>query len=106
MPSQTTTKENPTTGVIPAAPWRIQTVSVLPNYQLALTFRDGTTGIADFSAIRTSSIPGIYAPLKNAELFAQVQIELGVLTWPNGADIDPAWLHENLSQRQLWSIPF
>lgn len=106
MPGQAATQENPAAGVIPAAPWRIHAVSVLPGHRLALTFRDGSTGIADFSGIGTTSDPGIYAPLADVEFFGRVQIELGVLTWPNGADIDPAWLHENLATNKTRSIPF
>lgn len=106
MPSQTATQENPAAGVTPAAPWRIHAVSVLPGHRLALTFRDGSTGIADFSGIETASAPGIYAPLADLDFFGQVRIELGVLTWPNGADIDPAWLHENLATSKTWSVPF
>ena len=30
---------------------------------------------------------GIYAALKDAHLFQKVSIELGALTWPNGADL-------------------
>lgn len=106
MPSQTAAQENSTAGVIPAAPWRVQAVSVLPDHQLAITFRDGVTGIADFSGIETTATPGIYASLADADFFAQVQIELGVLVWPNGADLDPAWLHENLASEKTWSVPF
>jgi len=106
MPSQTATQENTAAGVIPTAPWRIQAVSVLPDHQLAVTFHDGSTGLADFSAIATAANPGIYAPLADSDFFAQVQIELGVLSWPNGADIDPAWLHENLAVGKTWSVPF
>jgi len=106
MPSQTATEENPTAGVIPAAPWRIQAVSVLPNYRLAVTFRDGLIGVADFSAIGTTANPGIYAPLADIDFFAQVKVEFGVLTWPNGADIDPTWLHESLVADKTWSVPF
>lgn len=106
MPNQTATQKNSAVGVIPVAPWRIQAVSVLPDFRLALTFRDGLTGIADLSAIKTSFNAGIYAPLANPDFFALVQIELGVLVWPNGADLDPAWLHENLLAGKTWSVPF
>ena len=106
MPSQTATQKNPAAGVIPAAPWRIQAVSVLPDHRLALTFRDGLTGIADFSGIETTKNPGIYAPLANSDFFSQVQIELGVPTWPNGADFDPAWLYENIATHKTWPVPF
>jgi hypothetical protein len=79
---------------------------VLPDFQLALTFRDGLTGIVDCSGIKTSKNSGIFAALANSEFFAQVQIELGVLVWPNGADLDPTWLHENLSAGKTWCVPF
>ncbi len=106
MPSQATAQENSAAGVIPAAPWRIQAVSVLPGHLLAVTFKDGSAGVADCSTIRTCATPGIYAPLADPAFFNQVRIELGVLTWPNGADLDPAWLYENLSTNKTWSVPF
>ena len=106
MPSQTAAQENSTAGIIPAAPWRIQAVSVLPGHQLAVTFRDGRKGIVDCSTILVSANPGIYAPLASPEFFAQVQLELGALTWPNGADLDPGWLHGELSNKKTWSVPF
>jgi hypothetical protein len=54
----------------------------------------------------TSSNPGIYAPLANPEFFSQVKIELGALSWPNGADLDPAWLYDNMADEKSWSVPF
>ncbi len=106
MPSQTTTQENPATGVIPAAPWRIKAVSVLSDFRLAVTFCDDRNGIVDCSAIQNCSNPGIYASLAEPSFFAQVKLDLGALTWPNGADLDPGWLHSELAYKELWSVPF
>ena len=78
---------------------------MLPDYRLALAFVDGTSGIADCSAIRSTSSPGIYAPLREQDYFVQVTLELGAPTWPNGVDLDPAWLYDNLSNGKTWS-PF
>ena len=49
MSIQTTPETDQATGVIPAAPWRIKALSVLPDYRLAVTFTDGADGIVDFS---------------------------------------------------------
>lgn len=106
MPSQTTTQENSAAGVAPTAPWRIRAVSVLLDYRLAVTFCDGRNGIIDCASILTSTNPGIYAPLATPDFFAQVKLELGALTWPNGADLDPGWLHAELADRKLWPVPF
>ena len=106
MPSQTAAKENSAAGVIPAAPWRIQAVTVLPEYKLAVIFRDGSDGIVDCSNILTSTNPGVFALLASPGFFAQVRLELGALTWPNGADLDPGWLHAELADKKTWSVPF
>ena len=106
MPSQATTQENTTAEVTPAAPWRIKAVSVQPDFRLAVTFCDGRNGIVDCSSVLNSSNPGIYAPLAESDFFARVQLELGALTWPNGADLDPGWLHAELESTKIWSIPF
>jgi len=38
-------------------------------------------------------------------LFQKVSIKLGALTWPNGADLDPLWTHEEISKNKTWSVP-
>lgn len=110
MPNQTVAEKNPTTGVasppVAAAPWRVKAVTVLPAYCLAVTFMDGRSGHVDCSAILDASNPGIYAPLASPDYFAQAHIELGAVTWPNGADIDPAWMYEALGEKKMWSVPF
>ncbi|MCK6405901.1 MAG: DUF2442 domain-containing protein [Rhodocyclaceae bacterium] len=106
MPSQTATQENSAAGVTPSAPWRVQAVSVLPGHRLAVTFRDGASGIADCSALLTATDAGIFGALADPEFFAKVTVELGVLTWPNGAELDPAWMHENIVAQKAWAVPF
>lgn len=109
MPSEAGAEKNPATGVepapIPASPWRIRAVGVLPDYRLAVTFNDGRSGIIDCASVLDSRNPGIYAPLADAAYFAQVRIELGVLMWPDGADLDPSWLYDQLADRHSWSVP-
>ena len=98
-------KPDPAAGVIPAAPWRIRALTVLPNYRLALTFNDGAHGIADLSALQTAEDCGMYEPLKDRSFFEQAHLEMGAVTWPNGADLDPAWLHDELAAAERWFVP-
>ena len=60
MSSQAITETDQTTGVIPAAPWRLRALSVLPQWQLAVTFNDGLTGIVDVSALVNGPDAGIF----------------------------------------------
>jgi hypothetical protein len=78
---------------------------VQPGYRLSITCTDGTSGIVDMSALVKSSNAGIYAALQDAQLFQQVSIEIGALTWPNGADLDPAWVHEEIGKNKTWPVP-
>lgn len=110
MSGQAIAQEDRAAGVSPVpvlrAPWRVRAVSALADYRLALSFVDGTSGVADCSALLTSKNPGVYAGLADPEQFALVRLELGVPTWPNGADLDPAWLHDEISGGRTWKVPF
>ena len=89
---------------IEVIPWRVHIVSVLPDYCLFVTCNDGTTGIINMLRLISSEQAGIFAALKDEQLFNQVHIELGVLTWPNGADFDPVWLHEEIGKNGTWCV--
>ena len=64
-------------------------------YVLKLRFRDGTVGEIDLQA---ELIGPVFEPLQNLDLFRQFQIhpEFHTLVWPNGADLAPEFLHENI----------
>jgi hypothetical protein len=106
MPIETASETDRAIGVIPAAPWRVKGLSILADYRLAVTFQDGTSGVADLSAVTSAHGCGIYEPLKDPSYFKQARLEMGVVTWPNGADLDPAWMYEELKQLETWSVPF
>ncbi len=105
MPIETVTQEHRTAGVTAAAPWRVRAVSVQPGYRLSITCNDGTSGVVDISRLVASEKAGVYAVLKDESVFSKVSVELGVLTWPNGADLDPEWVHEELGKNKTWSVP-
>jgi len=61
-------------------------------FTLRVQFDDGTSQIIDFRPVLKGEL---YGPLQEPVLFDQVQIdpEVHTLVWPNGADFDPAILH-------------
>src|SRR4030067_3111730 len=104
MPIEAVTQDHRAAGVTASTAWRVRAVNVLPDYRLSITCNDGTNGIVDMSALVNSPDAGIYAALKDARLFQKVSIELGALTWPNGADLDPLWAHEESSNKKTWAV--
>jgi hypothetical protein len=57
------------------------------------SFCDNTEQTIDFRPILAGEL---YGPLRDRELFDKVRIdpEVETLVWPNGADFDPATLHD------------
>ena len=65
----------------------------LPKYTLAVTFGDRSRQVINFRPVLRGEL---FGPLRDIEVFNQVRLdsEVGTLTWPNGADFDPATLHD------------
>ena len=73
--------------------YKVCTVKINGPYILNVGFDDGTEQAIDFSPVLAGEL---YRPLRNLALFNQVRIdsEVHTLVWPNGADFDPATLHD------------
>ena len=69
MPNQATVEKDSAAGVSPAAPWRVKAISILPDYRLAVTFNDDTSGIADLSSVAKAKDAGIYSALADPIVF-------------------------------------
>lgn len=76
-------------------------VKPLSNYRLSLEFEDGVNGIIHVATL--IEFVGVFAPLRDPVYFAQVRVnqELGTITWPNEADLDPDVLYSYLTGEPL-----
>ena len=74
----------------------IVSASPLDGYRLSIRYEDGVEGIVDLGAI--IGFRGVFAPLKDPAYFSQVRVDpdLGTVSWPNGADLDPDVLYGQL----------
>jgi hypothetical protein len=72
---------------------RVSQVSVVAPYTLRVGFDDATEQTIDFEPVLAGEL---FGPLRDTRLFNQVKIdpEVHTLVWPNGADFDPATLHD------------
>lgn len=73
--------------------YRVRSFEIVSAYKLRVGFDDNTEQMIDFWPILAGQL---YGPLRDRELFTQVRIdpEVHTLVWPNGADFDPATLHD------------
>ena len=63
-------------------------------HRIRVTFDDGMAGIVDFLPWLEGPV---FEPLKELEYFQSFFIDGGTVAWPNGADIAPETLHEQVS---------
>jgi hypothetical protein len=72
---------------------RVTQFSLVGPYTLAVAFSDGTGQRIDFRPVLHGAL---FGPLQDQATFNAVTLdaEAGTLVWPNGADFDPATLHD------------
>lgn len=72
--------------------YHVQSFEIVAPYTLRVWFDDRTSQTINFLPMLRGEL---YEPLRNPSLFNRVMIdpEVHTLVWPNGADFDPATLH-------------
>ena len=73
--------------------YRVRSFENLSPFILRVAFDDGSTQEIDF---RPVLVGRLFGPLRELQVFNQVRVdpEIQTLVWPNGADFDPATLHD------------
>src|SRR5207247_10492248 len=73
--------------------YRVRSFQIVEPYTLRVQFDDGAEQSINFEPVLAGEL---YRPLRDLAVFNQVRIdpEVHTLVWPNGADFDPATLHD------------
>ena len=73
--------------------YRVRSFELVSPYTLRIQFDDETSQTINFQPVLAGEM---YVPLRDLSLFNQVRLdtEVHTLVWPNGADFDPATLHD------------
>lgn len=72
---------------------RITSLEIVGPHRLRLMFEDGLVRTIDFRPVLEGEL---YGPLRDLDRFNSVSLdrEAHTVVWPNGADFDPAILHD------------
>ena len=72
---------------------KVKSFSIVGPYTLKIGFDDGVCREIDFRPFLQGEL---YGPLGDLRLFEKITLdaEVHTLVWPNGADFDPATLHD------------
>ena len=73
--------------------YRVCSFRIVAPFTLRVAFDDGTEQVVDFRPVLAGEL---FGPLRDPSVFDQVSLdpEVHTLVWPNGADFDPATLHD------------
>jgi hypothetical protein len=103
MRREPTAEQDPAVGVTPAAPWRVIAVTPLPGYRLHVRFVDGTEGGVELASMVMHERAGGFSALRDPELFAQVGLQLGAVTWPGELDLAPDAMYDAVKKCGTWA---
>ena len=72
---------------------RVKSFESVAAYTLRVSFADGMERTINFAPVLAGEL---FGPLRDPATFSQVRLdeEVHTLVWPNGADFDPATLHD------------
>ena len=104
MRKETNTENNSTVGVAPAVPWRVRKVQPLNFYRLHVEFIDGLEGFVDLSELITGDNAGVFTALRDKNVFQNVYIDHGAVTWPGELDLAPDAMHSHIKQQGEWIL--
>ncbi len=76
-------------------------VRPLGHLRLAVRFADGLEGEIEF---RPSHLHGVFAQLKDPEVFSKVRCEEGFVCWPDGTDLAPDAMHLAIREKGRWVL--
>jgi hypothetical protein len=81
-------------------------VEPLPEMRLRVIFRDGISGEVRLqSFIEARQVDGtVFEPLRDPDIFRQVRVDLGAVTWPTGADLAPDAMYDAIRAQGHWVV--
>ncbi len=72
---------------------RVESFEIIAPHTLRVSFEDNTEQVINFEPVLAGEL---FGPLRDLSVFNEVKLdpEVHTLVWPNGADFDPATLHD------------
>ena len=104
MPRKSHAEADSAPKIISRMPWHVAKVKVLPGFRLSVRFRDRTEGEVDLKGFIFCENPGVFRALQDPKVFAQAGVEYGAVTWPNGLDLAPDAMWDEIKAHGEWIV--
>lgn len=104
MRTKPNAKKNTTPTVTCTAPWRLVEIIPLEDFKLKVKFVDGTCGLVEIKRLIMSKKAGIFAKLRDVNIFNQVYLVCGVATWEDEIDLAPDTMHDEIKRNGVCTL--
>lgn len=104
MQRKQSTRKYKANSITSNVPWRLTRVKPLSNYRLEVEFVDGMHGFVEMVNLITSNKAGVFAALKDLDVFDQVFLSHGAVTWPGEIDICPDTMHTEIKKSGVYVV--
>jgi hypothetical protein len=84
--------------------WRVVQVRPSSDFTLQVEFVDGTVGEVQMSGMVHSADAGVFAALRDPEVFAQAFVSYGAVTWPGEIDLAPDAMYDEIRVHGKWVL--
>ena len=81
--------------------WTVLEVEPKAPLTLAVRFADGTKGTVRFEP---SHLNGVFEALSDPEVFRQVHVECGAVSWPGEIDLAPDAMYREIKRAGEWVL--
>lgn len=81
--------------------WDVTEVKIKTDNALHVRFQDGVQGTVEFT---NSFFYGVFEKLKDPQVFRQVMVIDGVVTWPGDLDLAPDAMHDEIKKSGKWVL--
>lgn len=85
-------------------PWQVVSVKTLPDFRVAVRFRDGLEGEVLMRGLIFGPDAGVFASLRDPSLFATAHVEHNAVTWDGELDLAPDAMHAEISKNGRWAV--
>jgi hypothetical protein len=82
--------------------WHVVEVRPIGDSHLEVTFADGTRGEVDLSKLIGRADAGVFEGLRDPVAFSRVGIVHGAVSWPNGVDLAPDAMYDEIKANGCW----
>lgn len=104
MSISTDAEQNQASSLTSKVPWRTAWLEVLLNSEVRVGFPDGTTGLVRMGALVNGEEAGVFASLRDPEVFNQAYLDFGAVTWPGEIDIAPDAMYDEIKAHGEWTL--